>query len=138
MRLERERGSLPRFPGSYSNYSPVNNTLELAGIGNVPISIANANNNWGPRVGLAYRLQHNTVIRTGFGGSCFPRRIGQTNYPIPQNNGFPTANAFTASTVTMTTGFPSFTVVPTPADGIIRNSSLTSNYGITPRDLASP
>ncbi len=138
LRLERERGSRPRFPGSYSNYNPTNNTLELAGIGNIPINIANSNNNWGPRVGIAYRMRDDTVIRTGFGVSYFPRRMGQTNYPILQNNGFPAANAFTATTVTMTTGFPSFTVVPTPSDGIIRNPPLTSNYGVTPRDLASP
>ncbi|MCC6537147.1 MAG: carboxypeptidase regulatory-like domain-containing protein, partial [Bryobacterales bacterium] len=28
LRLERERGSRPRFAGGYSNYSPLNNTLE--------------------------------------------------------------------------------------------------------------
>ncbi|MBM3769108.1 MAG: carboxypeptidase regulatory-like domain-containing protein, partial [Acidobacteria bacterium] len=33
LRLERERGSKPRFAGGFSNYNPTNNTLELSGLG---------------------------------------------------------------------------------------------------------
>jgi len=138
LRLERERGSRPRLAGGYSNYNPINNTLELSGIGSVPIFIANSNNNWGPRIGISYRIKEKTVIRTGFGISFFPRRMGQTNYPILQNNGYPSANTFVSSNVSMTTGFPAFVPVPIPSTGIIENAPLTSNYGITPRDLASP
>ena len=138
VRFERERGSRPRFPGGYSNYNPANNTLELSGLGNIPINIANSNNNLGPRIGISYRFHDKTVIRTGFGISFFPRRMGQTNYPILQNNGYPSANAFVSAAVTMTTGFPIFVPVPIPADGIIQNAPLTSSYGITQRDLASP
>jgi hypothetical protein len=35
-----------------------------------------------------------TVVRTGYGISFYPRRMGQFNFPILQNNGFPSANAF--------------------------------------------
>lgn len=138
VRLERERGSRPRFPGGYSNYNPANNTLELSGLGSVPITIANSNNNWGPRLGIAYRLDEKTVVRTGYGISFFPRRMAQTNFPILQNNGFPSANAFVPATVTMTTGFPAFSPFAIPSDGIIRNAPVTNAYNITPRDLASP
>lgn len=138
VRLERERGSRPRFAGGYSNYNPTNNTLELSGLGNIPINIANSNNNFGPRLGIAYRFDEKTVIRSGFGISFFPRRMGQTNYPILQNNGYPAANTFVSSAVTMTTGFPIFVPVPIPANGVIENAPLTSNYGITPQNLASP
>jgi hypothetical protein len=138
IRLERERGSRPRFPGGFSNYNPINNTLELAGLGNIPINIAQSNNNWGPRLGIAYRLNDDTVIRTGFGISYFPRRMVQTNFPILQNNGYPAANAFASSDVRMTTGFPAFVPFQVPADGVIQNAPLTSNFGITPHDLASP
>lgn len=138
IRLERERGSRPRFPGGYSNYNPANNTLELSGLGSVPITIANSNNNWGPRLGIAYRLDEKTVVRTGYGISFFPRRMAQTNFPILQNNGFPSANAFVPATVTMTTGFPAFSPFAIPSDGIIRNAPVTNAYNITPRDLASP
>ncbi len=138
VRMERERGSRPRFAGGYSNYNPTNNTLELSGLGNIPINIANSNNNFGPRLGIAYRFDEKTVIRSGFGISYFPRRMGQTNYPILQNNGYPSSNTFVSSAVTMTTGFPIFVPVPIPANGVIENAPLTSNYGITPQDLASP
>lgn len=138
IRLERERGSKPRFAGGYSNFNPANNTLELAGIGNVPLNIAQSNNNWGPRLGIAYRASDKTVIRTGFGISFFPRRMGQFNYPILQNNGYPAANAFVPSAVSMASGFPSFVPVPIPSDGIIQNAPLTTNANITPYDLASP
>lgn len=138
VRLERERGSRPRFAGGFSNYNPTNNTLELAGLGSIPINIANSNNNWGPRLGIAYRLSEATVIRTGFGISFFPRRMPQYNFPILQNNGFPAANAFVSSSVTMATGFPSFVPFNVPSNGIIENAPLTNSYNITPRDLASP
>ncbi len=138
LRLERERGSRPRFAGGYSNYNPANNTLELSGIGSIPINIANANNNFGPRLGIAYRINDRTVVRSGFGISFFPRRMGQTNFPILQNNGYPAPNAFASSAVSMTTGFPSFVPVVIPDSGVIQNAPLTSNYGITQRTLASP
>jgi hypothetical protein len=138
VRLERERGSRPRFAGGFSNYNPANNTLELSGIGAIPIFIANANNNWGPRLGVAYRFNEQTVVRTGYGISYFPRRMGQTNFPILQNNGFPATNAFVSSAVTMTTGFPAFAPFVSPANGIITNAPLVNNYGVTPGNLASP
>jgi len=138
VRLEREYGSRPRFAGGYSNYNPANNTLELSGLGNVPIRIANNNNNWGPRLGIAYRINDKSVVRTGYGISFFPRRMGQTNFPILQNNGFPAANAFVSTNVTMTTGFPPFAPFAIPSNGIIQNAPVSNGYGITPRDLASP
>ena len=138
IRLERERGSRPRFAGGFSNYNPANNTLELAGLGNIPINIAKSNNNWGPRLGIAYRFNEKSVIRTGFGISFFPRRMGQFNFPILQNNGYPAANAFVATTVTMATGFPAFSPFVSPPNGIIANPPLSNGYTITPYDLASP
>ena len=138
IRLERENGSRPRFAGGYSNYNPSNNTLELAGLGNIPLNIAKANNNWGPRLGIAYRFDEKTVVRTGFGISFYPRRMGQFNFPILQNNGFPASNAFSSSSVTMSTGFPAFTPFAIPDNGVIQNAPLSNSYTITPYDLASP
>ncbi|MBM3757142.1 MAG: TonB-dependent receptor [Acidobacteria bacterium] len=138
LRLERERGSRPRFAGGFSNYNPTNNTLELSGLGSVPFAIADTNNNWGPRLGIAYRFDEKTVVRTGYGISFYPRIMGQTNFPILQNNGFPAANAFASTNVTMTTGFPAFAPFAIPSNGIIQNAPLPNSYGITPRDLSSP
>ncbi len=138
VRMERERGSRPRYAGGYSNYNYLNNTLELAGLGSIPINIANSNNNFGPRLGIAYRMNEKTVIRTGYGISYFPRRMGQFNFPILQAVGFPAANAFVSSTVTMTTGFPPFIPFASPSTGIIENANGNSSFGSTQRTLASP
>jgi hypothetical protein len=138
IRLERERGSRPRFAGGFSNYNPYQNTLELSGLGSVPFAIADANNNFGPRLGISYRLNEDTVVRAGYGISYYPRRMAQTNFPILQNNGFPTANPLFPTTVTMTTGFPAFSPFVSPSNGIIENAPLNNNFNHTPRNLASP
>lgn len=137
IRLERERGSRPRFAGGFSNYNPINNSLELSGLGSIPMNIAQSNNNWGPRLGIAYRFDEKTVVRTGYGISFYPRRMAQTNFPILQNNGYPAANAFVASAVSMTTGFPAFVPFAIPSNGIIENAPLNNNYSNTPFTLAS-
>ena len=137
LRFERERGSRPRFAGGYSNYNPANKTLELSGLGSIPINIANSNNNYGPRLGIAYRVNEKSVIRSGYGISFIPRRMAQTNFPILQNNGYPSPNAFAPAAVTMTTGFPAFSPFAVPTDGVIQNPPLSNGYGITPRDLNS-
>jgi hypothetical protein len=137
IRLEVERGSRPRFAGGFSNYNYFNNTLELAGIGAIPFQIADTNRNFGPRLGIAYRLTPATVIRTGYGISYIPRRTAQSNFPILQNNGFPAANNFVSSPVTMTTGFPPFSAFQLPNDGIIRDPNPNNSFGNTPRNLKS-
>jgi len=137
LRYEIQKAGRPRFAGGYSNYNYFNNTLEIAGIGANPIDMGvNTNyDNFGPRAGIAYRLNERTVVRTGFGISFIPRRTAQTNFPILQNNGFPAANAFVPSPVSMTTGFPTFRPFEIPQDGILRDPDLTSNFGSTPRFL---
>jgi hypothetical protein len=137
LRYEIQKAGRPRFAGGYSNYNYFNNTLEIAGIGANPIDMGvNTNyDNFGPRAGISYRLNEKTVIRTGFGISFIPRRTAQTNFPILQNNGFPASNAFVASPVSMTTGFPTFRPFEIPQDGILRDPDLTSNFGSTPRFL---
>jgi hypothetical protein len=138
LRVERERGSRPRHLGGFSNYNPANNTLELSGLGSIPFAIADTNDNFGPRLGIAYRLNDSTVIRTGYGISYYPRRMAQTNFPILQNNGFPTANPLFSTNVTMTTGFPPFSPFILPSSGVIENPNLNANFGSTQRNLVSP
>ncbi len=136
LRYEIQLASRPRLPGGFSNYNYFNNTLELSGIGSIPMRIADANyNNFGPRLGIAYRFNEKTVVRSGYGISFIPRYTAQFNYPINQNNGYPAANAFIPSEVQMRTGFPAFQTVEIPSDGIIKNPPLNSNYNNTPRNL---
>jgi outer membrane receptor protein involved in Fe transport len=58
LRWEYYKPATPRFPGGFSNYNQDNNTLELAGIGNVPMDLGMQHNyrNFAPRLGIAYRL----------------------------------------------------------------------------------
>ncbi len=138
LRYEIELGSRPRFAGGFSNYNYFNNTLELAGLGSNPLRLGGTNYNAGPRFGIAYRVTDKTVARAGYGISYFPRRMAQSNFPILQNNGFPAANGFVSSPVSMTTGFPAFTAFQLPNDGIIRNPNPNNSFGNTPPSLASP
>ncbi len=136
LRLEYDRASTPRFPGGFSNYNPFNNTLEQAGIGSIPLNMGVRNNTgWGPRLGIAYRLNDKTVIRTGYGISYIPRRMAQYNFPVKQNNAFNSDNSFVPSG-SMAGGFPPFELFPVPDDGIIRDPDSNARYGFTPPDLA--
>src|SRR3989454_2468661 len=58
----------PMFPGGFSNYNAVTNSLELAGIGKIPSNMGRQTNykNFAPRFGLAYRASEKFVIRGGY------------------------------------------------------------------------
>ena len=84
----------PAFPGGFSNYNPVNNTLVLAGIGSNPMNMG-MQKNWkyfAPRLGLSYRMNNATVIRAGYGVSYtpFPDNTYAYNFPVKQNNQYST------------------------------------------------
>ena len=80
----------PAFAGGFSNYNADNNTLELAGIGSIPKNLGLQTNYkyFAPRLGIAYRVNSETVIRTGFGVSYtpFPDNTYAYNFPVKQNN----------------------------------------------------
>jgi hypothetical protein len=128
----------PMFPGGFSNYNPTNNTLELAGIGEIPSNMGRQTSytHFAPRFGLAYRLNEKTVIRGGYGISIdpsFPDDKYAFNFPVKQNNAFTAANSFSAAG-SMATGFAPPLVAPTPANGIITNAPLNQVYIIIPLD----
>ncbi len=134
LRYEIQKAGRPRFRGGYSNYNYFHNTLELAGLGSIPLDMGvNTNyNNFGPRLGLSYRLNAKTVVRTGYGISFIPRRTVQQNFPVKQNNAFVASNGFVPAPVTMGIGFPPALVVQIPNDGIIRDPDPRSDFGNTP------
>lgn len=138
LRYEIQFSGEPRFAGGYSNYNPFNNTLELAGLGSIPknLGVKTHYKNFAPRIGIAYRPMDKWVVRSGYGISYIPRRTGQTNFPVLDNDSWPAANGFVPSTVTMATGFPAPTPRQLPSSGIINNPALTSNFGFTPLDAA--
>lgn len=135
MRWEYWPSSTPHFPGGFSNYNPFNNTLEMAGLGNVPndLGIENQSKSFAPRLGAAYRLDEKTVIRAGYGISYLARDTNVYNFPVSQANQFNAANSFVAAG-SMATGAPTPNPVQLPATGIIVNPPNQS-YVYIPKDL---
>jgi len=129
----------PEFPGGFSNYDPYNNTLVIAGVGGNPenLGMKTHYNDFAPRVGLAYRLTEQTVIRAGFGTSYtpFPDNTYAYNYPVRANNyysqvgdGYATTLLPSGQQATFQNGFPLPVPVSIPSNGIIpATGSLISN-----------
>ena len=70
--------STPAFPGGGVNFNPVTGNLLLSGLGQVSdtADIKSNYKNFEPRIGFAYRVLSNTVIRAGFGRAYFSSNYG--------------------------------------------------------------
>jgi len=147
----------PRNPGRFSNYDPVANNLVIAGIGSNPEDLGRKTHykDFAPRIGIAYRLTEQTVVRGGFALSYFPYPDNDYafDFPVLQNNAFPSLNgsSFTQSVdasnnpVSMANGFPAPLVANIPANGIIpvvgkvgTTSLLTQNYTVVNLNFREP
>ena len=129
----------PMFPGGFSNYNPVTNSLELAGIGKIPSNMGRQTNykNFAPRFGLAYRASEKFVIRGGYGISIdpsFPDDKYAFNFPVKQNNAFNAVNSFSAAG-SMAAGFGAPLVAAIPADGVIASAPVNQEYLYIPLNL---
>jgi len=127
--------------GSLSNYDPTTNSLLISGYGNNPLNLGVKKdlNNFGPRLGVSYRLGEKTVVRAGFGGSTtpFPDNRYAFNYPVKQNNSFSAPNSYSAAG-SMAAGFPAIYTATIPDNGIIPANTawLTSqSFKYVPTDL---
>jgi hypothetical protein len=139
----------PAFSGGFSNYNADNNTLELGGIGSVPKNLGLQTNYkyFAPRLGIAYRANNATVIRTGFGVSYtpFPDNTYAYNFPVKQNNQYVSGASNYQPAVTgngqffsMATGFPAPQLAVIPSNGIITNPSLTQSNIVIPKNYKNP
>ena len=93
-------------------YDPTTNLLNLCGKGGIPDDCGFECNKPGilPRLGFAYRLGEDNVIRGGFGRSANPLAMSRPlrgRYPITVANTFEAANNFSAVT-NFTEGIPMF------------------------------
>ncbi len=108
--------------GGLSNYNPANNTVEVAGYGNVPQDVGVQKNfkNFAPRLGASYRFGEKTVLRAGFGTTIvpFPDNRYAYNFPVKQSEQFNSPNAYT-SAGSMGKGFGEPTIFPVPENGVI-------------------
>jgi hypothetical protein len=129
-RWEYWPASVPQFPGGSYNYNPNNNSLLGAGLGSTPLNLGVKNypRNVYPRIGLAYRLNDKTVIRTGYGMSSFYRYVTDWQGPVKQNQQFVQPNSYVAAG-SMAAGFPVPTFFNVPTNGIITNAP-NQNYSI--------
>lgn len=127
----------------------MNNTLEIAGVGDVPMNLGITfhKDYWAPRTGIAYRLNDKTVIRTGFGISYtpFPDNSYAYNYPVRANNQFDPQVASYGPAIlsnglpaTFQNGFPPPIQVDIPSDGIIKNPPIASSYSVVNKDFKNP
>jgi hypothetical protein len=134
LRWEYWPSSTPHFPAGFSNYNPFNNTLELAGVGQIPndLGIQNQPKSFGPRFGLAYRFNDKTVLRGGYGISYLPRTTSVYNYPVKQNQQLIAPNSFSAAG-SMAAGFPAPIPVAIPSTGVITNPP-NQTYSYVPKD----
>ena len=122
----------PRVKAGFSNFIPYTNSLEVAGVGNIPMNLGRKNfkTNFAPRFGMAYRYNEKTVIRGGYGISWAPLPDNgyAFNFPVRENNSFQAASAFTVAR-TMQQGFPTFVPTPIPTNGIINPAPASQfNY----------
>jgi len=149
LRWEFYPAATPVVPGGFSNYIPSNNTLEVSGIGAIPnnLGIATHYKYFAPRLGLAYRLRESTVFRLGFGISYtpFPDNNYAYNFPVRANNAFnPAVASFgpavlpSGQTATFENGFPAPILPTVPANGIITNPAVNTNYFAVNQNFKNP
>lgn len=108
--------------GGLSNYDPSNNTVRIAGYGDIPqnIGVQSHWTNFAPRLGASYRFNEKTVLRAGFGTTIvpFPDNRYAYNFPVKQTEQFNAPNTF-ASAGKMANGFGPPTFFDIPSSGIV-------------------
>ncbi len=108
--------------GGLSNYDITNNTVRVAGYGDIPqnIGVESTWGNFAPRLGVAYRFNEKTVMRAGFGTTIvpFPDNRYAYNFPVKQTNQFNGPNGF-APAGSMAAGFGPPAFFDIPASGVV-------------------
>jgi hypothetical protein len=107
------------------SYNPANNNVYMGGRGSVPVDagISVSHKLFAPRVGIAYRLGQNTVIRTGYGLNYDPipfSRPLRGFYPLTINSNYAAPNSFSAAAgaPTLAAGIPAV-IGPNLSTGIV-------------------
>ncbi len=111
-------------------YDFATNEMLVCGVGSVPRDCGTkvAKLLFSPRVGIAYRMNDKTVVRTGFGMNWDPWNLARplrTNFPILA--AFNLAPAALGFATTLTQGLPT---LPTPSVGSNGRIPIPSNYAV--------
>jgi len=143
----------PGSSGGFSNYSPSTHSLVIAGVGSNPsnLGLDTRYTYFAPRVGFAYRVTEQTVVRGGFGISYTPFEDNTYayNYPVRANNQYVQPNSYQAAVLadgvtpaTFQAGFPAPVPVNVPDNGIIDVTSskalLSQSYVEIPKNYHNP
>ena len=123
--------------GGQMSYNPDNNTIRVAGYGDVPrnLGVKTYWKNFNPRTGLSWRINDTNVVRAGYGVSAlpWPSSYGQ-DYPIRQIQQIDGENGF-AKAGSLATGIPTPVFVAIPDNGILDATRLTAeSLGVVPLD----
>src|SRR5438876_1051961 len=94
----------------FDRYDFTTNNVLLGGIGGNPshVGVTTSKKLFAPRVGLAYKIRDNTVVRTGFGLTVDPLPLARPLrgfYPLTVGSNFAGANSF-APAGSFSTGIP--------------------------------
>src|SRR5581483_9117881 len=137
----------PSRPGRYSNYDPSINRLVIAGVDGNPLNLGRETyyKYFAPRIGVAYRLSEETVIRAGFGISYEPFTNNQYafNFPERQNQGTNQTNNFAFPTFSngllgsFANGFPPPSTVAIASDGTVAPSN-GDPYNVVDKHFQEP
>jgi len=95
---------------AFDRYDFTTNNVLLGGIGGNPdhLGVTTSKKLFAPRIGLAYQINNNTVVRTGFGITVDPLPLARPLrgfYPLTVGSNFTGVNGF-ASAGSFTTGIP--------------------------------
>ncbi len=143
LRYEAHSTVKPRYAGGASNYDPATNSLVVAGVGPIGLS-TNVDfdpQQFAPRIGIAYRLNEKTVIRTGYGLSYYTGRFGftggtlSTQFPVIYNIQEGVAGNFRIEGSQDT--LPPFQLIPIPQNGTI-SPAPNQGYFTVPRTNPIP
>ncbi len=147
MRIGVIPAATPRSRGGFSQYDPANNSLEVAGYGNVPLNLGvGVHVDPEPRFGFAYRATPATVVRGGFGISHTPWQgvAYAFNYPEQTNITFSPVNSYgpalndSGAPESLALGFPLATTVPVPSDGVLTNAAINSSWNVVNTNYKDP
>ncbi|MGI8772934.1 MAG: TonB-dependent receptor domain-containing protein [Acidobacteriaceae bacterium] len=115
--------------------------IRIAGYGNygTNLNVAKSYTNLAPRIGLAYQLSSNTVIRAGYGRVYGQGWSGDTfgevltfSYPTQVSQNLNQSTNYAALPFTLDQGPPGYTFAPIPADG---NYPLPNGVSVPTRPL---
>ena len=134
-------------PGNGALLDPATGYLNVAGIGGIASNMnwGRQTNTWSPRIGLAYQVRPDTVIRGGYGrsfdigvfGSVFGHAATQ-NLPVLSSQQVTTTTGALGHAFTLAQGPPAPTPTVVPANGLLPNPGALVNSRARPNGLLLP